>query len=92
LLFHTLKCNVFFLPQIMLAVGLDITTGNPVNVYTGQDYSAAKDAVDAAGQSGTILKDTSLKIRRRHSPCATVRVCLSRQPQVPESLARSTPF
>jgi hypothetical protein len=40
--------------QIMLAVGLDTTTGNPVSLYCGEDASAAKTAFDDAGTAGTV--------------------------------------
>jgi hypothetical protein len=36
--------------QIMLAVGID-TRGNPVNLYTGEDFIAAQAALDAAAQA-----------------------------------------
>jgi hypothetical protein len=37
----------------MLAVGID-ARGNPVNLYTGEDFIAAQTALDAAGQAGTV--------------------------------------
>jgi hypothetical protein len=37
----------------MLAVGIDVNN-NPYTAYCGQDYSAAKSALDDAGNQGTI--------------------------------------
>jgi hypothetical protein len=42
-----------YMPQIMLGLGVD-AEGNLTNLYTGPNFSEAKDAVNAAGQSGAI--------------------------------------
>jgi hypothetical protein len=46
----------------MLAVGID-TRGNPVNLYTGEDFVAAQAALDAAGQAG--IADIVTRINSR---------------------------
>ena len=44
--------------------------GNLTNLYTGPDYSAAKDAVDSAGVAGTILESY---VYRNPPPVVTLR-------------------
>jgi len=68
-----MQCNVFIMPQIMLAVGLDTTTGNPVSLYCGQDASAAKTALDDAGTAGTVnigyvFKNPEAQLTLRYGP------------------------
>jgi hypothetical protein len=41
------------MPQIMLGLGVD-ADGNVTKLYTGPNFSEAKDAVNAAGQAGEI--------------------------------------
>jgi hypothetical protein len=61
-----------FMPQIVLAVGLD-AQNNVTSLYVGASEAAAQVAVDAAGKADTSISATCTTIPRLHSPCATAR-------------------
>jgi hypothetical protein len=74
----SLKSNVFAALMIQMMFGVGVNAEDSITVlYAGQDYSAAKDAVDAAGQAGTIIegyvfKNPPATLTLRYGPGVTV--------------------